>query len=211
MTDFEDLLIGQAIPMHNWEWPESRNAAGSTPWGTADTAMTFCRGITFYTTPGHGGFKVSKGMLKQMHPILVQDDGWYEEDCEASKVAVAFPQHFCTTAVEQSIASMKNWYPDEWAKFSGENVFVDESLTLRKRAFHKANADKWVVISAQQVDGMVLATATKGGLRQQYGGPRVPERKFLIPTDDYRDRHTFGFVIDNTDDYMEYGRETPQR
>ena len=41
-----------------------------------------------------GGFKVSKERLAAMPTALVNPSGWYEEDCEFSKVVLAFPECF---------------------------------------------------------------------------------------------------------------------
>jgi hypothetical protein len=43
----------------------------STPWGVAQTAVSFGRGIVQYSTAGHGGFHVSDSLFKTM-PACVQ-------------------------------------------------------------------------------------------------------------------------------------------
>ncbi len=73
-----------------------------TPWGLADDKTIVTDGIVFYSTPSHGGYKVSKAILAVMPKHLVNDDGWYEEDCEWSKVCIAFPHLFPPEALEHA-------------------------------------------------------------------------------------------------------------
>ncbi len=70
---------------------KSYSASTHTPWGKADYANQYTRGIIFYGTPSHGGFKVSNGMNAKMPDVLRNEDGWYEEDCEWAKVAFFLP------------------------------------------------------------------------------------------------------------------------
>ena len=70
------------------------DARTSTPWGAANGRDRYGFGVSFYSCPGHGGFKVSDGMLAQMPPALanIGRDGWFEEDCDWAAVAAAFPR-----------------------------------------------------------------------------------------------------------------------
>ena len=69
-----------------------------TPWGMSDHADDIVPGIVFYSTPGHGGYRLSPEREAEMHPALRKTDptycplGWYEEDCEAALVGLAFAQ-----------------------------------------------------------------------------------------------------------------------
>jgi hypothetical protein len=85
----------------------------STPWGRADQKEKVCRGINFYSTPSHGGYKVSEGMLKKMPERLRLDGGWYEEDCEAYKVIVAFPQYFTEALVVIAKRNVEKYYDEK--------------------------------------------------------------------------------------------------
>jgi hypothetical protein len=90
----------------------------ATPWGRADCATRFTRGITFYSTPGHGGFKVSKKLNKRI-PFDFQTasfaglgvNGWYEEDEDAAIVIVFFADFreglFSAEQVKAAHASLK--------------------------------------------------------------------------------------------------------
>lgn len=64
-----------------------------TPWGRADTCTIFDNGIKFYSTPSHGGFFVPKQLRQAILPYCLDamTSSWYEEDCEALKVYMAFP------------------------------------------------------------------------------------------------------------------------
>jgi hypothetical protein len=79
---------------------ELRAGAVKTPWGTADFATEYAPGITFFETPGHGGFCLSP---ERNAEVLAKFPGfrpfsgavgWYEEDCDWSAVALTFPDLF---------------------------------------------------------------------------------------------------------------------
>lgn len=98
--------------------------ATSTPWGPSDYTKSFARGITFYGTPSHGGFKVSAGRLKKMHPALIDmgwagmgERGWFEEDCSWCAVALAFPECFDDLMVEAAHQTAQSTYPAEYKSF----------------------------------------------------------------------------------------------
>lgn len=81
-----------------------------TPWGKADLKTTIADGIDFYSTPSHGGFKVSKAMLVKMSVQYRNADGWYEEDCESAKVVLAFPNFFTSDQVDAAAKSFTYWF-----------------------------------------------------------------------------------------------------
>ena len=85
----------------------------NTPWGKSDHKKEYVKGITFYGTPGHGGFKVSKHVLAVMPKAYVNEDGWYEEDCEALKVYMAFPHLFPRLDMESIQKSYDHWFDDK--------------------------------------------------------------------------------------------------
>lgn len=81
----------------------------NTPWGRADAIEQVADGITFYSTPSHGGYYLSPERNEQV-PQRYRDFaakwskgyfdgsakayGWYEEDCAALAVVVTFPDLF---------------------------------------------------------------------------------------------------------------------
>lgn len=93
----------------------------STPWGTAQTAKSLAHGIVWYTTASHGGCHVSPKLLETMPEYLRGDacapHGWFEEDCAWAMVAIAFPQHFTIKDRATAIDTMRQYYPEQWAKF----------------------------------------------------------------------------------------------
>ena len=84
-----------------------------TPWGRADDKTEKAPGIVFYSTPSHGGFKIAKPILAVMPKHLVNDDGWYEEDCEWCKVALAFPHLFDEKRFEAAQKTWSFWFKDD--------------------------------------------------------------------------------------------------
>ncbi len=85
-----------------------------TPWGWTQDATHIAPGVTFYETASHGGFHVTPDAMKAMPPALralpvfCGEPGWYEEDCDAVIVVLAFPVHFdprqVLNAIEQTAA-----------------------------------------------------------------------------------------------------------
>lgn len=82
----------------------------NTPWGKAQEKIPYAPGVTFYGTPSHGGFKVSKSAMALMPPHLRTADGWYEEDCEWSMVALAFPHLFKPEDVVSAQKTYDHWF-----------------------------------------------------------------------------------------------------
>lgn len=78
-----------------------------TPWGEPDHVEQIAPGITSYITPSHGGLRVSK----KLQALMPQCDRaqWFEEDCEWSRVVVAFPQHFSEKQIEHARQTYDAW------------------------------------------------------------------------------------------------------
>lgn len=94
--------------------PVNYDVSTRTPWGTADSVQKYAPGINFYTTPGHGGFKVAAGKNAKIHDAWRQADGWYEEDCDWAIVAITFPEFFAEKMVDEAHASAKHWHADAY-------------------------------------------------------------------------------------------------
>jgi hypothetical protein len=105
----------------------------NTPWGKSDSVKRYAPGINFYSTPRHGGIKVSKTVLALMPPHLRNDDGWYEEDLEWCKVAMAFP-HFFTGAMADLAKKLHKEY------FNSDGTYTSDEFrkNLRKMEAHPA-------------------------------------------------------------------------
>lgn len=88
----------------------------STPWGHPDTVKEIAPGITFYSTPSHGGYHLSPARIASM-PKPLRDfqpfagPSWYEEDCDWSIVALAFPQFFPSEAIDVALMTLKHNKP----------------------------------------------------------------------------------------------------
>lgn len=71
-----------------------------TPWGRSDSRTHYGDGVTFYSTSSHGGFKLSEERLREITSKLGVVETfcgypqWFEEDCDWTYVALAFPELF---------------------------------------------------------------------------------------------------------------------
>ena len=95
----------------------------STPWGPSQSARAFGdRGLVFYGTASHGGFFLPPALRAEL-PAWARDTngdsqsfraqrvaGWYEEDCDAAIVVLAFPQWFERTAIENATDCLRGWH-----------------------------------------------------------------------------------------------------
>jgi hypothetical protein len=101
----------------------------NTPWGKSDSKQTVRRGLSFVTTPSHGGFMVAKGYAyKHFSPeAIVRGKAYggylaYEEDCDASIVLWEAYDTFLSLPVtewtinvptkESLIKSLSHWHAD---------------------------------------------------------------------------------------------------
>ena len=167
----------------------------STLWGTSQQSYRYADGILCHSTAGHGGFHLSDECNAQVHAMLRNDDGWYEEDAEWAKVAFTFPALF--TAYERNHAnqSLRNDNPDVWEHLHGLTLQPVESRTKDERQFHLDHQADWVVVSAitsRLYPGFVECIAKLGGNRAL-----KDVRQYLVPSGEYR-AGRFGFVIDET-------------
>jgi hypothetical protein len=97
----------------------------NTPWGKSDSKITLARGISFVTTPSHGGFAVTPTAALQYLSTAAVSRGkkyggyyFFEEDCDASIVLFELPQALrlkWSTGVpikEELIKSLSRWHAD---------------------------------------------------------------------------------------------------
>ena len=92
--------------------------ATSTPWGKADNAEKIAPGVMRYDTPSHGGFHLSPTRNAKVPAEWraasfgkAGERGWYEEDCDAILVVMAFPDLFDAAMVERAREGFKRWFP----------------------------------------------------------------------------------------------------
>lgn len=93
--------------------------ATSTPWGPSQNATRIARGITSYSTAGHGGIKLSAGRNAIIRKEIKDKtwgqrghDGWYEEDCDAAIVIMAFPEFFRPEQVQYAAQLVKAYFAE---------------------------------------------------------------------------------------------------
>lgn len=57
-----------------------------SPWGEVQEIIEYRKGLSFYSTAGHGGYRLTKRYNEMIPKEYRNIDGWYEEDQEALKV-----------------------------------------------------------------------------------------------------------------------------
>jgi hypothetical protein len=199
--DLEDETAFRARVAENAEHERQRAALArreiasraTTPWGTSQHATIYADGVICHSTASHGGFHLDAGQNAKVHPDLRARGGWYEEDCAWAAVAQVFPELFTDYERRCADKTIRDWYPDAWEGIHGRSLQPGESHEKDRRAFERAHASDWIVISAIRCDrhaGMTECVATLGGDRA------APEqRRYLVPPDEYHVGR-FGFVID---------------
>ncbi len=66
-----------------------------TPWGESDSQQTLAPGIVSYSTPSHGGIRLSPERQSQLPDGIdnfVHDLRWWEEDCDWAVPYVLFSE-----------------------------------------------------------------------------------------------------------------------
>jgi hypothetical protein len=107
----------------------------ATPWGKSQHVTRFATGVNFYSTAGHGGFKLST-LVNNLIPNYFKDAslfnklgwrGWYEEDCDAAIVIVilaSWPGYgpvFTEQEIRLAHKNLKAYLPAEYARFLAES------------------------------------------------------------------------------------------
>ncbi len=177
-----------------------------TPWGAAQTVERMAPGIWVVSTAGHGGLKLDAAHNRRMPAYMRRGGGWYEEDCESALPMVVFANEILAAGLPWAcqsvqtglaIKSAKEWYPDEYEKFTGQTITVEESYQRRKAKFYADHAGDWLGVCAYGdwkegvPEGCVGVVARQGG--HEVAGP---EKYFLVPQAEYDQRGEFSFVID---------------
>lgn len=114
---------------------------GGTPWGPPQTIEGYVPGVFFVSTASHGGFYVSPeamarapAWLKSVKTFVQRSGsgapGWFEEDCDAALVVLAFageeqPKGWPTPNVESCQATIRWSYPE----LAAELGFGTEEVT----------------------------------------------------------------------------------
>jgi hypothetical protein len=90
-----------------------------TPWGRSDYQKQFRRGVTWVSTPSHGGFMIAEGTARELLSAAAIAEGElccgylaFEEDCDAAIVLYELPETregFSNTSDAELIASLSAW------------------------------------------------------------------------------------------------------
>jgi hypothetical protein len=98
----------------------------STPWGRSDSQQAYAPGITFYSTPSHGGFKLDTERNAKVPDYMQAStinqqgrQGWYEQDCDWAIVAIVFPDAFSDEQREHARQTLRRWKPDAYQQRFG--------------------------------------------------------------------------------------------
>ncbi|MCY1128452.1 hypothetical protein OU426_16425 [Frigidibacter sp. RF13] len=169
-------------------------AHANTPWGPSQGAVRYGEEVVFHSTSGHGGFHLTADRNAQVHPLLRNPGGWYEEDAAWAAVATAWPNLFTGLECREADETLRHSWPDAWEAIHGRALKPGESRRRDGEPFVRDHATDWVVISAIYSDqhrGFTEVIATRGGRRD----PKSEERRFLVPSREYK-VGPFGFVID---------------
>lgn len=90
-----------------------------TPWGPAQSIDRIADGLLFVSTAGHGGFWVGEELRSKMPKSLLMTTSfyetgspWFEEDCEAVRVMLAFPEHFPKHDPKELLESIGQFHPE---------------------------------------------------------------------------------------------------
>ena len=93
--------------------------SGRSPWGQIQIAEVLAAGLIRVHTAGHGGLWVSpdKAKAAENPGYLRPGVRWYEEDCEALRVMMAFPSEFPRVkdwaALERDCRHWMDWTPSK--------------------------------------------------------------------------------------------------
>ena len=167
--------------------------ATSTPWGPSQDSRKYGRGVTFYSTAGHGGFKVCPTLNAAMPAHLRREDGWYEEDCDYARVMIAFLDRFTTGDAESAEAALRNWAPAAWEAHYGRALGPGESHMRDRETFNAEHVDHYVTVAAwgdwheTVPEGFVGVCARRARDRHEVYA--------LVTTADYEERGQCGYVL----------------
>ena len=90
--------------------PKEILCRANTPWGVSDYRTDYAPGISFYSTPSHGGFALSQEKMYELYrragangiTTFCGKSNWFEEDCDCLWVYAYFPDVFDPRIVEEA-------------------------------------------------------------------------------------------------------------
>lgn len=128
-----------------------------TPWGKPQTTTETAEGITFFRTPGHGGYHLDpkrQRIVQRLFPDHRPFAGgpWYEEDQDWAVVALAFPESFDVTGLRAAIRTARlaarPWRDEVSPSWVAVVEWIDgtnagQCLSARVHRWELEHADKW--------------------------------------------------------------------
>ena len=90
------------------------NPSCRSPWGRIQNVNRMANGISWISTAGHGGFRLSKTRYEKMPPHLracsFTGNQFFEEDCSWCAVVMAFPQAFNADQILSAAMTYHKYY-----------------------------------------------------------------------------------------------------
>lgn len=184
----------------------------ATPWGPAQTVTQIGDDIFVVSTASHGGMHLPKAINDRIPDYFRNSEGWYEEDC-----AIAIPAFvlgasvFTTKQAAEFISSgdaentVKQWYPDQWERYTGKTLKPGESSTRDQEVYLQKHKEDWLTIAAFGTwhkavpAGYVGVCATIGANRS----PHAIARYFIVPETEYEGRHFLHPFVVNPNKHQE--------
>lgn len=172
-----------------------------SPWGPVQSERELAPGLVSVETAGHGGIKLDRRLNAEVPEYMRLSGGWYEEDVDWAIVAVVHPDAFSPAEVEDAKATLRNYRPDAYEQFFGEEIPEGASRVKDERRFLLEHQDDYLGMSAfgdwreGVPKGYVGVFAGRGG-RTPTGQFPADTAWFLVPEDEYAARGRFSFVVD---------------
>src|SRR3546814_20846884 len=109
----------------------------------AQSSEIYADGVVFHSTASHGGIKLDRARNAAMPAMLRVASGWYEEDCEWSKVAIGLPDLFTDYERRHADRTFRDYYPECCEAGHGRALEPGESFPNTRRVFRAAPAQVW--------------------------------------------------------------------
>jgi len=131
-----------------------------------------------------------------MPEALRNESPWYEEDCEAAKVIVGFPELFSEQQYKSAVENVKNIFPETYENFFDTVIPEGESYKKDQELHMERHKNDYMVVTAFGInEEIVLVKANVGGDTSPFMEKK--EKDFIVPRAEYRQRKTScPFVID---------------
>jgi Domain of unknown function (DUF7007) len=174
-----------------------------SPWGPVQDEREVAPGITSVSTASHGGFKLNRHLNEGVPDYMREPSGWYEEDVDWAVVATVYPGAFSEADQRHARDTLRNWRPDIYERFFGEEIPPGQSHVKDERRCLEEHRGDYIGMAAfgdwkaGVPKGYVGIFAGRGGRRPD---GRYPEDTawFLVPEGEYTDRTPCGFVVDES-------------